>query len=65
MPEHGGWDGGSGELIMRRFFYFLVQTFVRQEKNRRDILDYLRALLIITSFILLAGSILYYLTAGK
>jgi len=50
---------------MRRFFYFLVQNFVRQEKNRRDILDYLRALLIITSFILLAGSILYYLTAGK
>lgn len=44
---------------MRKFIYFLYHTFIGQEKNRRDVLDYLWAISIITMFILLVREVMH------
>lgn len=45
---------------MRRFLYFLYHTFIYQEKNRRDVIDYLRAIAVISISILIAWMVMYY-----
>lgn len=45
---------------MGKFVYFLYHTFIYQEKNRLDMLDYLRAAGVIIMFILITWAVMYY-----
>lgn len=49
-----------GQFKVSNFPAFLYRTFIHQEKNRRDLLDYMRALCIITMIILIALTAGYY-----
>ena len=45
---------------MRKFCKFLYQTFVLQAKNRRDLIDYFRAILLILVLLFIAWQIAYH-----
>lgn len=61
MSEHGGLGDGQMIIKMRKFMRFLHQTFIGHEKNRRDVLDYLRAAVFFTGLFLLVWAVMHYL----
>jgi len=45
---------------MHSWLKFIYNTFIIQEKNRRDVLDYMRAVLLIISTITMIWMIAFY-----
>jgi hypothetical protein len=45
---------------MGKFLHFLYNTYIGQEKNRRDVLDYLWAISVIIMFVMMVWAIIYY-----